>query len=101
MNGDECMALGAAFHAANMSHSFKVRPIQLTDGFSFEMQMEITDDKGYNKNFTLFPYKKRYGAKKSIAFNHDENLKIEIFLVSPEVMNFLLNFHKSKKSLSL
>ena len=70
------MALGAAFHAANMSHSFKVRPIQLTDGFSFEMQFEISDDNGFYKNFTLFPYKKRYGARKAITLNHDENLKI-------------------------
>ena len=84
------MALGAAFHAANMSHSFKVRPIQLTDGFSYEMEMEISDDKGYYKNLTLFPYKKRYGAKKSVAFNHDENVKIEIFLVTPEVRKIIL-----------
>jgi hypoxia up-regulated 1 len=71
LNGDECMALGAAFHAANMSHSFKVRPIQFTDGFSFEMVMDITDESGYNKSVALFPYKKRYGAKKSVTFNHD------------------------------
>lgn len=25
LNGDEAMALGAVFHAANLSHSFKVR----------------------------------------------------------------------------
>ena len=27
LNGDESMAFGAAFHAANLSHSFKVRPV--------------------------------------------------------------------------
>jgi len=38
------------------------------------MFLEISDEKGYYKNLTLFPYKKRYGAKKSVAFNHDENI---------------------------
>jgi hypoxia up-regulated 1 len=39
LNGDESMALGAAFHAANMSHSFKVRPIHFYDGFSFDIRI--------------------------------------------------------------
>lgn len=32
MNGDEAMALGAAFLAANLSSSFRVRPIYMNDG---------------------------------------------------------------------
>ena len=53
LNGDESMAFGAAFHAANLSHSFKVRPIQLTDGFSFSSVIEINgiDDDDYHKEF--------------------------------------------------
>ena len=43
LNGDEAMALGAAFHAANLSHSFKVRPIWLYDGNNFEI--EVKDNK--------------------------------------------------------
>ena len=35
------MAFGAAFHAANYSHSFKVRPILLSDGYEFDVQMVI------------------------------------------------------------
>lgn len=47
------MAFGAAFHAANLSHSFKVRPIQLTDGFSFSSVIEINgiDEDDYHKEF--------------------------------------------------
>lgn len=40
LNGDEAMALGAAFHAANLSHSFKVRPIWLYDGNNFEIEVK-------------------------------------------------------------
>jgi hypoxia up-regulated 1 len=53
LNGDESIALGAAFHAANMSHSFKVRPIHFYDGFSFDIVIDITsldlkpEDEGY------------------------------------------------------
>lgn len=78
LNGDESMALGAAFHAANMSHSFKVRPIHLSDGFSFDIGVEIKsadltpEDEGYfYKSILLFPYKKKYGSHRSINFNSD------------------------------
>jgi len=37
LNGDEAMALGAAFHAANMSHSFRVRPVHFYDAFEFDI----------------------------------------------------------------
>lgn len=42
LNSDESMALGAAFHAANQSHSFKVRPVHYYDGFSFDIGIEIS-----------------------------------------------------------
>lgn len=37
LNGDEAMALGASFHGANLSHSFRVRNVFLNDGFSYEV----------------------------------------------------------------
>ena len=39
LNGDEAMALGSAFYAANMSHSFRVRPIWMSDGFDFDIKL--------------------------------------------------------------
>ncbi len=41
LNGDEAMALGAVFHAANLSHFFKLRPIWLYDGFGFAIRILI------------------------------------------------------------
>lgn len=39
LNGDESMAFGAGFQAANLSHSFKVRPVWLFDGFPFAFKL--------------------------------------------------------------
>ena len=41
INGDECMALGAVLHAANMSITFKVKQIHLYDGWTFELTYKI------------------------------------------------------------
>jgi len=35
INGDEAMVLGAAFYGANSSKKFKVKGINLYDGFNF------------------------------------------------------------------
>ena len=38
LNGDEAMALGASYHAANFSQSFKVRDVLLEDGYNYEVR---------------------------------------------------------------
>ena len=43
LNSDESMALGAAFHGANVSTAFKVRRVGLTDVNPFPVQVELTD----------------------------------------------------------
>lgn len=43
MNGDESTALGAAFHAANYSASFRVKKIFLNDGYNFDVRIDISD----------------------------------------------------------
>lgn len=43
LNGDESMALGAVFHAANSSSSFRVKKIHLNDGYNFDVRLNITD----------------------------------------------------------
>lgn len=89
MNGDESMALGASFNGANFSHSFKVRDVLLSDGYNYEFKAVISNleevpkdsDQYYYKAFTLFPFKKRYGTKKSVNFANKNNLKIDVFTV--------------------
>lgn len=92
LNGDEAMALGASFLAANYSPSFRVRDIRLNDGFNFEVQLVLKsvnpsitpeDPLYYYKNVTLFNQKKRFGSLKSIVFKHfPVNLQIELYLVA-------------------
>lgn len=90
LNGDEAMALGASFLAANFSPSFRVRDLRLNDGFNFEVRLLIknirptdpTDEKFINKTVTLFRYKQRFGSKKNIVFKHmPTNLMLEVYAV--------------------
>ena len=41
INGDEAMALGSAFYGANSSKKFKVKGMNLYDGFNFEMRIVL------------------------------------------------------------
>lgn len=81
LNGDESMAFGAAFMAANISTIYRVKPVHFYDGYEFDMQVVITgtdQQDSFYKQTTLFPRKTRYGSKKSVAFIHDKNVKIEV-----------------------
>ena len=72
------MALGSAFYAANMSHSFRVRPLWLFDGFDFDIKLTITSldldqdsEFYYNKSTIIFPRKTKFETRKVIAFKYD------------------------------
>lgn len=41
INGDESMVLGAAFFGTNSSRKFKVKGINLYDGFNFQMRIVL------------------------------------------------------------
>jgi len=41
MNGDEAMALGAAFRAANLSTAFRVRKVGISDISSFGVSLKL------------------------------------------------------------
>ena len=42
LNGDEAMALGAAFHAANLSTAFRVRKVLMTDVTPFPIGVRLS-----------------------------------------------------------
>ena len=82
------MALGAVFYAANSSKKFKVKGLQLYDGFNFEVRMVIRNldksieegDDGYiSKNITLFKKKNRFGLIKDVGMKCTKNLLIEFW----------------------
>lgn len=84
LNGDESMAFGAAFHAANRTNLFRVRPINFYDGNNFETNLIIKnsnpDSPSYARNVTLFGKKDRYDMTKTFGLSYDDNLNIDVMI---------------------
>ena len=104
LNSDESMALGASFHGANVSTSFKVRHVGMVDVNSFPVNVDLTDlmvgkekkktgggffgigkkkaeeaaEEGWAKHATIFKLGSKLGVKKTIAFTHDEDVHVEV-----------------------
>jgi hypoxia up-regulated 1 len=108
LNGDEAMALGAAFRAANISTAFRVRKVGMTDVSSFGVSVrlesipESDEKKGglfsslfgssatkeevkegeepvWSKFTSLYPKKSVYASKtKTVAFQHDQDIACQL-----------------------
>ena len=106
LNSDESMALGAAFHGANVSTSFKVRHVGLADVNSFPIAVDLTDlavgkeekkgggglfgvgkkkddkkkkgDDEWAKHATIFKLGSKLAVKKTIAFSYDKDVHVEV-----------------------
>ena len=74
INSDESMALGAAFHGANISTAFKVRHVGMTDINPFSVAIQLNDDAEWSKQATMFKANGKLGVKKTIAFTHDQDV---------------------------
>jgi len=95
INSDESMALGAAFHGANISTAFRVRQVGLADINPFPITISLEnlpeeDEKGFfgtkkkkteedeeeawTKKATIFKSNGKLGVKKTIAFTHDKEV---------------------------
>ena len=73
LNSYEAMATGAAFNGANFSSLFRARPILLSDGLNFPVNLVIRSlneaEKSYYKSLTLFSHKAKFEAKRSLTFS--------------------------------
>ncbi len=82
INSDESMALGAAFHGANVSTAFKVRHVGMTDINPFPVGVSLEDlddankggDDPWSKQATIFKANGKVGVKKTITFTHDQDI---------------------------
>lgn len=90
LNGDEAMALGAAFRAANLSTNFRVRKVGVMDQSSFGVSVRLDtlpttpsagggffdDGNGpWHKETTIYPRKSPFPAKsKVVAFPYDQDI---------------------------
>ncbi|KAL7483429.1 hypothetical protein ACHAW6_009074 [Cyclotella cf. meneghiniana] len=106
LNSDESMALGAAFHGANVSTSFKVRHVGMADVNPFVVGVDLMDlekkgeasdgekkkkglfgigkkkegeeDNEWNKHATIFKVGSKLGSKKTIAFSMDRDVHVQV-----------------------
>mmetsp|Transcript_14708 Transcript_14708/g.16217 ORF Transcript_14708/g.16217 Transcript_14708/m.16217 type:complete len:932 (-) Transcript_14708:46-2841(-) len=89
INSDESMALGAAFHGANISTAFRVRHVGMADVNPFPVSIdlksleeeaeEVDGEEGpWSKHATMFKAFGKVGVKKTIAFTHDKDVHCAI-----------------------
>ena len=97
LNGDEAMAIGASFVAANYSSSFRARPIFVNDGPGYNVEVKVhfpseEDPQKANKSSMLFPRKKsRYGHKKTMTLS-DIKADFNVQLVADDEDNFTVDY---------
>lgn len=83
LNGDEAMALGAAFRAANLSTAFRVRKVGMTDissfGVSVKLESQNASSEEWSKHTSLYPAKSSIPSKaKTVAFHYDQDIICKI-----------------------
>ena len=69
INGDEGMAFGASFIAANFSAGVRTKKIIMNDGPNYEVNLQVKfpeNSNQTNKDVVLFPFKTNYGTKKKM-----------------------------------
>lgn len=97
LNGDEAMALGASFRAANLSTNFRVRKVGFSDISTFGVSVQLdtlpreptkggffgllgskkkdADADSWHKETVLYPAKSQIPSKqKTLAFNYDSDI---------------------------
>lgn len=100
LNGDEAMALGASFVAANYSSSFRARPILINDGPGYNVEVKVNfpgeeDPEKATKEGMLFPRKKaRYGHKKTMTLP-DVKKDFTVKLLADDQDNFNVDYSVS------
>jgi hypoxia up-regulated 1 len=78
LNGDEAMALGSAFRAANLSKAFKVRYVGVSDVNPWSVGVRIQGPSEFSKSAVLFPERTVKGSKKMVAFGYDDDFLVNL-----------------------
>lgn len=115
LNGDEAMALGSAFRAANLSNSFRVRHVGMTDVGSYPIGVRLVDlehgntaeqksgdeedgdeTKHWVKRASLFTESSRLGLRKAVSFLHSEDVSCTFRYDKPSGLPAGVNAHIGK-----
>lgn len=111
LNGDEAMALGAAFHAANLSNSFRVRQVGMTDLVTYPVGVRLVDlenteseaegdAKHWVKRTSLFTEATRLGLRKAVSFSHSKDISCTFRYDKPSALPAGTSIHLGKYSLT-
>lgn len=76
LNGDEAMANGAVFFAANYSATVQVRPVLLSE---YSTTPVVVKFEGPDKETTLFPRGTRLGTKKRISLTYGDDFTATLY----------------------
>ncbi|KAH8678138.1 Hsp70 protein-domain-containing protein [Xylariales sp. PMI_506] len=80
VNSDEAAVFGAGFRAAEISPSFRVKEIRISDGAGYAAGMKWTDQHGKPKQQRLWTERSLLGAAaKEITFNNLEDFSISFY----------------------
>ena len=89
MNGDDSMALGASFIAANNTATFRVKNVIVEHGPNYQVDVVIEDpltlgtDDEYKKTAVLFKNGQNYGSRKKLNLNYGKNVEVELSIPLP------------------
>ncbi|CCI45987.1 unnamed protein product [Albugo candida] len=107
LNGDEAMALGAAFRAANLSNSFRVRPIHMTDISTYAIGARLADihledekESTWAKHAPLFTTAHRLGARKAVSLTHARDMTCTFHYNEPSSLPKGVSTHIGKFSIT-
>ncbi|ROV97813.1 hypothetical protein VPNG_08630 [Cytospora leucostoma] len=84
VNSDEAAVFGAGFRAAELSPSFRVKEIRISEAAAYPAGIKWTDDKGKVRHQRLWTPTSYLGAvAKEVSFNNKEDFSVEFFQEAP------------------
>ncbi|KAI1873705.1 uncharacterized protein JN550_002974 [Neoarthrinium moseri] len=84
VNSDEAAVFGAAFRGAEISPSFRVKEIRISDGSNYPAGMKWTDVQGKTKQQRLWTERSLLGAApKEITLNNLEDFSVQFYQQVP------------------
>ncbi|KAF3006367.1 lumenal Hsp70 protein [Neopestalotiopsis sp. 37M] len=84
VNSDEAAVFGAGFRAADLSPSFRVKEIRITDGASYPAGYKWTDSNGKPRHQRLWTERSLLGAAaKEITLNNHEDFTAQFYQQVP------------------
>ncbi|KAK7748132.1 lumenal Hsp70 protein [Cytospora paraplurivora] len=84
VNSDEAAVFGAGFRAAELSPSFRVKEIRISESAAYPAGIKWTDDKGKARHQRLWTPTSYLGAvAKEVSFNNKEDFSVEFFQETP------------------